>query len=1206
MMYMSKYNIWKKNIAIGVVCLFLANQIAYAYPDALATQGLSDPKTREEVLRKLWDDRYEVHEGERLTTTGDEADALPETIAGLPVILATCPREKRKLRIANIQLEEAEFQDNTEKMIAILSGLAELGGDAPDLALFPELIDRTLLPWEQDVEEREKQIADIVARTGIAVGYCMVHGEVVYYHMLTPTADGKPKKQVFRKGNFDEEDRKIHIKEGCEASLFICSDMNALAEQPTDPQTLEKYTKHINGSSVVLIPSSIIPPWGRHWAQTVFNRFGVPVVLSNKNLGKDFQLYRNLAQSFSINSDGQIIKIPGKHEEAILITDVTTDEAKPGLIARPAMDVFLEEHHEIGRIYSLGKDKIPNTDNVIDKRRREIRTGLEKGFGPVRKNGQSFLEYLESMPVIRDGKEETGMELQMCIADDDENMDPLPFDVDNPEQCGRAHASGGRLTIIYTLEELIKDEVLVTVNGRTFSVSCAHFAVAMAAHESDSRSEKGEKALEGITDPVVARARLRELEGYRIKLQNSILENETGDIPQAFHVELAALTFRPDFRPEGRDYAAEKKAEPSTKPSSPADGSSKDSDATARESSNKGPIYCSHVTTLEAAELVPRYGFYGGINLPGGTFISKAEEEADDDTEDIWIKNVLYHGNKPAIIVFRIPRELLSMQEVVAGKTGLASLAEKTKVSILPRELIEELRQRGIVGLGATPVSGTVEKYFEEDILGYLPSEFIDVDETLRQNERLFGKSFLESKFAERLRGIGVVEDASRRYLSGTARWREYEIEVPPEYYVIPHSEVLDKIGNFVYQYKYLREHVALAKKLGLIPFLATNYHHPSMPLLKAVEAEDPDRRRPEAVSFDCHSDMHFSKALLARSRHNPSSFWRDGINRGKITGQDVILASDDRELIFRNFAKTSEEVSELKLFVDKMPDDYPETNFFYKRPDGSIGEILPDIAYMIKHGIRICGSALDEKKLTKGRPVFVSFDTDVELTDDQLTHNAKILSKREVAAVHITERPSEGFEFNPKALTPFLVTVAAGTHSRSFVQNLREVAPKAKEDEELIVAFDTDIGELGKHNDDLYRALSEVHGKDGLKNLRIVTGSGADSSQDGLNAKLAAQVAKAGKKAKIVIIARKDTVDNRTFEPFEGEDGVRIVSVNDKGLSTKEGVYDISVTHIIEDVLRDEAIRLINFYEPEDATPILDIEMERRSKERAQFLRSA
>ena len=50
-----KYNIWKKIIAIGVVCLFLANQLAFAYPaDTLAPPtGLANPNVRQEIIDRM-------------------------------------------------------------------------------------------------------------------------------------------------------------------------------------------------------------------------------------------------------------------------------------------------------------------------------------------------------------------------------------------------------------------------------------------------------------------------------------------------------------------------------------------------------------------------------------------------------------------------------------------------------------------------------------------------------------------------------------------------------------------------------------------------------------------------------------------------------------------------------------------------------------------------------------------------------------------------------------------------------------------------------------------------------------------------------------------------------------------------------------------------------------------------------------------------
>jgi len=67
MMYMSKYNIWKKTIAIGMVCLFLANQLAWACPDnyTLAPEGGRDETYEElnDAMQREFDRRYNTHEG---------------------------------------------------------------------------------------------------------------------------------------------------------------------------------------------------------------------------------------------------------------------------------------------------------------------------------------------------------------------------------------------------------------------------------------------------------------------------------------------------------------------------------------------------------------------------------------------------------------------------------------------------------------------------------------------------------------------------------------------------------------------------------------------------------------------------------------------------------------------------------------------------------------------------------------------------------------------------------------------------------------------------------------------------------------------------------------------------------------------------------------------------------------------------------------
>jgi len=263
--------------------------------------------------------------------------------------------------------------------------------------------------------------------------------------------------------------------------------------------------------------------------------------------------------------------------------------------------------------------------------------------------------------------------------------------------------------------------------------------------------------------------------------------------------------------------------------------------------------------------------------------------------------------------------------------------------------------------------------------------------------------------------------------------------------------------------------------------------------------------------------------------------------------------------------------------------------------------EYIIDVLYFLKRGVIFLNPSGGNESFFEGDPLVVSFDTDVTLSDAEYEKNAEDLSTQEIAAMHISEFPMS--PFYQQTMTRFLATAIAGTNQRRFVDTLRTIAP-AEVDEELVVAFDTDIGGVGGHMDELTEAFSEVHGKEGLKNVRIVTGSGSDAGSEGLSNQLSEQLKTPGKKTRVVIIGRQANIENKAFKAFEDKETVRIVEVNDSEL---DGLYDISVTHIIEDVLRDETIGFINFSKPDDMIPISDkTELERRNRERAKFLRAA
>jgi len=567
----TRNKIWKKTIAAVVVCLFLANQLVFAYPtDTLATQGLSNPETREEILRALWDDRYDAHEGKRLTATGDEAEALPERIADLPVIAATCPKEKRKLRAASIQLLKGEFTHNTDRMVDIISKMTKLGEDAPHIVVFPELMDSTPVPSDDEISARHQRIKDIVLDTGIAVVYVVYKGAEIRAHVCKRNEDDTVQELEFDKGKQAEEPRKFTLWKGCDVSLFVCDELTTTAHLSEEVYSQPSYADDIRESSLIIHPRNIWLTGYRHLAQATFNHFGVPIIAANASL-KGAQP----GQSFFIANNGQIIKVPKEHEEAITIADVTTDEIKPGPIARPAIDVFLEEHLDTSPTGFFGGSRIlplPSGGGLLyGQIRQEIYSALENSFASItRPDNQTVFDYLKTLPVERDGTMQIGMDFQIALADsyhDEEgkyceDRDPLPFDVDEPQKVARAHVSGGRLTIFFTEDEIRNNEVKVTVGTEELTVTCACFAVAMATHELDSRSDEGEKAVDGLTRDEALEALRRPSEHRRIEMQNAILRSGEARIPQAYHEHLASLHLKPAFPRKGRDYAAAPEDQP--------------------------------------------------------------------------------------------------------------------------------------------------------------------------------------------------------------------------------------------------------------------------------------------------------------------------------------------------------------------------------------------------------------------------------------------------------------------------------------------------------------------------------------------------------------------------------------------------------------------------------------------------------------------
>ena len=264
-----------------------------------------------------------------------------------------------------------------------------------------------------------------------------------------------------------------------------------------------------------------------------------------------------------------------------------------------------------------------------------------------------------------------------------------------------------------------------------------------------------------------------------------------------------------------------------------------------------------------------------------------------------------------------------------------------------------------------------------------------------------------------------------------------HEIEIPPGYYVIDASAraraergVMDE-ANFDVHRLHLIGQVLEARKRGLIPLLATDAHHPSLSLAKALK--DIDGACPQIVSSDTHIDTYMAWPMA----YTRNTFWRYGIQEKIINGSDLILALPDSiyEEIFTFLDTIGISMERLRQAVEDIPieafnhiqDLRKHSKYMKQLPSMSHSDrkLLHDIAYIAKVGIRLCRAVVDEKLLSHEKGVFPSMDLDAELNDEEWDANAEILSKHKIVAVHLTEIPPH--EFNPHAVTEFLKKIVAG-----------------------------------------------------------------------------------------------------------------------------------------------------------------------------------
>ncbi len=250
----------------------------------------------------------------RVETTIDE-EAYKE-IAGLPVTY-TNDFEKTGLRVSCIQFMNQGFINNTSHMIEIVLKLAELGNDAPDLVIFPEVADEFITKNEAD--QREKEFKELAGKTDLSIGYfCNIYSPEIniLYYIIKPD-------EVIKFKKFFYENRVVSIG-GYKVAILICLEAHSLAENNVGGIEIVSKDIREHEPDLLIIPAWISKDLAKKSLYGLYEKFGIPVALINTldssiKAKTSFVISGNPEETISLSRD----------KERILMVDMPETQFQP-------------------------------------------------------------------------------------------------------------------------------------------------------------------------------------------------------------------------------------------------------------------------------------------------------------------------------------------------------------------------------------------------------------------------------------------------------------------------------------------------------------------------------------------------------------------------------------------------------------------------------------------------------------------------------------------------------------------------------------------------------------------------------------------------------------------------------------------------------------------------------------------------------------
>jgi len=166
-----------------------------------------------------------------------------------------------------------------------------------------------------------------------------------------------------------------------------------------------------------------------------------------------------------------------------------------------------------------------------------------------------------------------------------------------------------------------------------------------------------------------------------------------------------------------------------------------------------------HIASVDNIPLILKYGFYGRIDpKKPGQFILANHLSVGKFLNYQLIDTITRKDKKPFVLVFKAPARFFN-QEMPAA----ASLSKDSYAKTLPHPLIEELASRAAraEGIKAGDLDEEFKSAFAQRSLGHLPALFIDYEETVKENRRLFPEEAADDpEFRRLLEEMSLDTDA--------------------------------------------------------------------------------------------------------------------------------------------------------------------------------------------------------------------------------------------------------------------------------------------------------------------------------------------------------------------------------------------------------------------------------------------------------------